>query len=52
VIWAVNEELAQATGDYLPGNEMFLGYDPDNGLVLNYISTDNKKVEIELKQPE
>jgi hypothetical protein len=48
----VNEELAQATGDYLPGNEMFLDCDQDNGLVLSYISADKKNVEIELKKPD
>lgn len=49
---AANEELAQATGDYLPGNELFLKCDPDKGVVLTYVSADNKNVEIELKQPE
>lgn len=44
----VNEQLAQATGNYLPGNEMFLEYDEKEGLLLNYISADNENVKIKL----
>jgi hypothetical protein len=45
----VNDQLAQATGNYVSGNEMFLKEDDDKGVMLTYVSAAREMITIELK---